>query len=425
MIKSNNEDVLQSSTVVPAVSIKQEQQHHQQQQYPQIQSQSKEQEKYIRKAKKNMTKVRMKSAIKSEIRNFGRNRGNILSVLARKLEAAGSDTIRAANLTGSNNISKPTRGRVGEESTSIQLELSQITEDNQHQVHHMLPGLHKDTNIPETQKLQHYEQHQQQQYDLERISPTINKRSGNNSPRYENNNNHIHLVIPTFGPDVTDSPMVTPIATARLPRANNAVKHYMASQQILGKINFIGNDVDSKILKGEWSLIYTSSSFLFMSSPFFQAARYVCKTTEEIDRFKWFCRQHRDALAFTSIGSVKQIITDTTLTSEFESNVAAIPGLPVVIKGTIESKADVDFENNLMKMKMDTVRIKQGTSNIPFISNLLDEFDGLQTRILSDVLETNVDTYTTPVPEFRTYYCDDSFRISRDIDDDIYIYVKN
>ena len=78
-----------------------------------------------------------------------------------------------------------------------------------------------------------------------------------------------------------------------------------------------------------------------------------------------------------------------------------------------------------MKMKMDTVRIKQGTSNIPFISNLLNEFDGLQTRILSDVLETNVDTYTTPVPEFRTYYCDDSFRISRDIDDDIYIYVKN
>ena len=197
------------------------------------------------------------------------------------------------------------------------------------------------------------------------------------------------------------------------------------AKKLAGELEDIGNDVDSKILKGEWSLIYTSSSFLFMSSPFFQAARYVCKTTEEIDRFKWFCRQHRDALAFTSIGSVKQIITDTTLTSEFESNVAAIPGLPVVIKGTIESKADIDFENNLMKMKMDTVRIKQGTSNIPFISNLLDEFDGLQTRILSDVLETNVDTYTTPVPEFRTYYCDDSFRISRDIDDDIYIYVKN
>ena len=67
------------------------------------------------------------------------------------------------------------------------------------------------------------------------------------------------------------------------------------AKKLAGELEDIGNDVDSKILNGEWSLIYTSSSFLFMSSPFFQAARYVCKTTEEIDRFKWFCRQHRDA----------------------------------------------------------------------------------------------------------------------------------
>lgn len=207
---------------------------------------------------------------------------------------------------------------------------------------------------------------------------------------------------------------------------NNDMNMKEEAKKLAGELEDISkNDVNCNNLKGEWSLVYTSSSFLFMSSPFFQAARHVCKTEEEVDRFKWFCRQHRDALAFTSIGNVKQIITDTTITSEFESNVAAIPGLPIVIKGTIESTADVDFENNVMNMKMDTVRIKRGTSNIPIISNLLDEFDGLQTRILSDLLENNVNTYKTPLPKIRTYYCDDSFRISRDVDDDIYVYVKN
>ena len=236
---NHGEDGLQSTPVVPTLPTQQRQQQKQQE------SQQKDQHKYVRKAKKNMAKNRMKSAIKSEIRSFGRNRGNILSVLARKLEAAGSDTIRAANLAENNKISKSARRRVEEEHSSIQLELSQITEDNhQHHVHHVPNAIYEDTKIkqenqkPQQQRL--YEQQlQQQQQGLGRTTPTS---SENKSPRYEESNN-IHLVIPTHGPDITDSPMITPIPGARRPRPNNVVKHYMETQQILRN----GMDIDTQI----------------------------------------------------------------------------------------------------------------------------------------------------------------------------------
>ena len=89
-------------------------------------------------------------------------------------------------------------------------------------------------------------------------------------------------------------------------------------------------DTLSKCL-GYWELIY-SSTYLFRSSPFFMAARAVCAEGEEADRFNFFCQLHREALAFTSIGHVRQRVTENELISEFESNVAAVPGLPIIIK---------------------------------------------------------------------------------------------
>lgn len=181
-------------------------------------------------------------------------------------------------------------------------------------------------------------------------------------------------------------------------------------------------------IEGQWDLIYSSSPFLFMSSPFFMAARAVCKESEEVDRFFWFCRQHRDALAFTSIGRVSQIISGETLVSEFESNVAAVPGLPVIIKGTIESTAEVEFSQDndckTMTFLMDTVRIKKGTSNIPVLDSLLDSFEGLKTRELGDTLERVIQGYSNPRPSFRTYFIDDEIRVSRDIDDNVFVYKR-
>ena len=169
--------------------------------------------------------------------------------------------------------------------------------------------------------------------------------------------------------------------------------------------------------KGTWELVY-SSSYLFRSSPFFMSARAVCKDGEEADRFNYFCKLHREALAFTSIGHVRQVVTDETLTSYFESNVAALPGLPVNIKGTIVSKADIQSsEGSSLKLLMNTVTIEN--SNIPVIKDLLQPLDS---RALASILESNFPDYSNPIPEFRCYYVDSDMKICRDQDDNIFVY---
>ena len=98
--------------------------------------------------------------------------------------------------------------------------------------------------------------------------------------------------------------------------------------------NTVTDPACSKDVLGVWDLVY-SNTYLFRSSPFFMAARAICNEGSEAETFNRFCKMHREALAFTSIGAVKQIVSETTLRSEFETNVAALPGLPVVIRGTI------------------------------------------------------------------------------------------
>ena len=189
-------------------------------------------------------------------------------------------------------------------------------------------------------------------------------------------------------------------------------------------------------LNGKWNLIYSSTQ-LFLSSPFFMAARDVCMDGEEVDRFLYFCKLHREALAFTSIGQVSQLIShvgdsdpeEATLTSEFESNVAVAPGLPIIVKGTIESKATITEVSGCdIKLKMDTVKIKRGTSNIPFANTFLDRFEGLPTRDMSNFLENtipkSVRDYKAPEPMFRTTYLDSRVRVSRNVDNELFIYAK-
>ena len=43
---------------------------------------------------------------------------------------------------------------------------------------------------------------------------------------------------------------------------------------------------------------------------------------------------NREALAFTSIGHVRQRITDDSLVSEFETTAAVVPGLPITVKAS-------------------------------------------------------------------------------------------
>lgn len=188
---------------------------------------------------------------------------------------------------------------------------------------------------------------------------------------------------------------------------------------------------------GTWELLYSNTQ-LFRSSPFFLAGRSTCQTPEQAEQYNWFCEMHRAALAISTIGVVRQVITHKgKLVNEFEVKVGAVPflsdflprlaysgGLPLTIDGAIVSSADATQSNtvsNEWELYMDTVEIKG--SNIPILRNVLDSGNAkLRSRNLSDFLKENVDVYETPKPVLKTTYIDETMRIVRDEDDNIFVY---
>ena len=192
----------------------------------------------------------------------------------------------------------------------------------------------------------------------------------------------------------------------------------------------------SPTLAGTWELVYSNVQ-LFRSSPFFLAGRETCKTEDEAKQYAWFCDMHRAALAISTIGVVRQVITSSgRLVNEFEVKVGSIPflsdfvplsysgGLPFTIDGAIVSTADITpISSSKWELYMDTVEIKGG--NVPVLRGLLDsENVALKSRALSDVLEQNIDSYERPRPKLTTTYLDSSMRICRDIDDNVFVYAR-
>jgi hypothetical protein len=168
------------------------------------------------------------------------------------------------------------------------------------------------------------------------------------------------------------------------------------------------------------------------------AGRAVCQTDDKRQRYDWFCDMHHQALAISTIGAVRQIITPTdTLISEFEVQVGAIPflrdftpfsysgGMPLVITGALVSTADLTPACNgtAWHVYMDTLQVKG--SNIPLLRQVLDTGRvQLESQTLANVLESTLSSYKTPRALFYTTYLDDQFRISRDQDDNAFFYVK-
>ena len=182
---------------------------------------------------------------------------------------------------------------------------------------------------------------------------------------------------------------------------------------------------------GRWSLVFSDTQ-LFRSSPFFLAARAVCQDGDEADRFNLFCDLHRDALSFSQIGKVSQEITATSITSYFETKVSVVSGLPFVIKGTIQSTADIislntEGDESIMQIFMDKVRIQEYSSNIPVIGDALNNFSGLPIRTLGNFLESTLlaGRYKNPKPVLRTKYIDGDFRVTRDQDDNVFVFVRD
>lgn len=96
----------------------------------------------------------------------------------------------------------------------------------------------------------------------------------------------------------------------------------------------------------------------------------------------------------------------------------------MTIDGAIVSTADLTAINTTTwELFMDTVEIKG--SNLPGLRQALDSGRvKLESRRLGDFLMDNVPAYSNPKPLFRTTFLNEQFRISRDQDNNIFVYVK-
>lgn len=217
------------------------------------------------------------------------------------------------------------------------------------------------------------------------------------------------------------------------------------SSDLISQLEELNPDEDtiSSKAQGTWELVYSDTQ-LFRSSPFFMAGRAVCETEEQAKQYDWFCDMHRAALAISTIGKVRQIISSSELISEFEVKVGSVPfvsdflpafvpfsrysgGLPLTIEGAIVSTASIEDTSSegSYDLFMNTVEIKG--SNIPLLRQVLDNPEvKLNSRALGGFLEENVPNgaYENPKPKFKTTFLDESLRISRDQDGKVFVYTK-
>ena len=202
--------------------------------------------------------------------------------------------------------------------------------------------------------------------------------------------------------------------------------------------------LDAARCHGTWELVFSDTQ-LFRSSPFFMAGRAVCADGDEARRYDWFCDMHRAALAISTIGKVRQIVSADGVTSEFEVCAGAVPfaaelpfaaalpfaplrsysgGLPLAVTGAIVSTASI--ESNLgdgWRLLVDGVRVRG--SNVPGLRQALDAGLALPARQLGDALEAAaLGAYANPRPLFKTTYLDGALRVSRDQDGKLFVYTR-
>jgi len=169
--------------------------------------------------------------------------------------------------------------------------------------------------------------------------------------------------------------------------------------------------------QGDWELCYSSTQS-FRSSPFFLAIRAFLGDDNKAMAENAF-DIHDKATTASRVGKVRQIIDEKNLISEYELSVGLLPGLPFVVKGTVVTTADLTvIPPETMELRVRGTKVKG--SNVPFFDQYLD--DNSVELPVGDLYQTlNGDI---PVAVLRTYYVDEAMRITRDIDDNFYVFTR-
>jgi len=167
---------------------------------------------------------------------------------------------------------------------------------------------------------------------------------------------------------------------------------------------------------GEWDLVLTSTQ-AFRSSPFFQSIRSVLNDKSTADNA---FSLHEAATSIGKVGRVKQVISeDGFFTSEVELEAGLMPGMPFSAKGTVITKAKFEIVGeDQWDLFIQTTQVKN--SNVPFLDQLLDDFPvELPVGDLYNMARGSVPGFS-----FKTSYVDDTLRITRDVDENFYVFSR-
>ncbi len=127
------------------------------------------------------------------------------------------------------------------------------------------------------------------------------------------------------------------------------------------------------------------------------------------------------ATTASRVGKVRQIIdkNNSELVSEYDLSVGVFPGLPLRVKGTVVTSAELTvIAPETWEMKVRGTKVNG--SNVPFLDQYLDDNAveipvGEAYRAISG---------TVPVAVLKTYYVDEGMRITRDIDDNFFVFTR-
>jgi len=170
--------------------------------------------------------------------------------------------------------------------------------------------------------------------------------------------------------------------------------------------------------EGEWDLCYSSTQ-LFRSSPFFQAIReWLGDDNKQIAENGF--ELHDRATSGSRIGRVKQILSPNQLVNELDLEVGVLPGLPFKVKGTVITTASMRIVSD-KKMELTLEGTKVKGSNVPLLNQILE--DNMQMEVpMGDVYKQILGD--VPIVAIQTFYVDESMRITRDVDENIFVYTR-
>ena len=173
---------------------------------------------------------------------------------------------------------------------------------------------------------------------------------------------------------------------------------------------------------GEWDLCLTSTQ-AFRSSPFFQSIRAIFGESNDGDASmaENAFNLHDKSTSVGKVAKVRQnILDDGSFVSEVDLEVGLIGGIPFVLKGTVITSAAYSVTGpESWDLIVKNTQVKR--SNVPFLDQLLDDYPvEVPVDRVYETIRGNV-----PVAKLKTFYVDEAMRITRDQDDNFYVFCRS